>query len=126
MSDDLVPIIKVGGKLLISLQGDLDDAAVLRLEALITERVTDTRATGTLIDVSGLTVVDSFIARVIARIVAMVRLLGAEAVVVGIQPAVAITLVELGVDMRHVHTALNAGKGMELLDRILGDDGYVA
>jgi rsbT antagonist protein RsbS len=123
MSDELLPIIKVGQKLLISLQGDLNDAAVLRLEGLITRQVTKTRATGTLIDVSGLSVVDSFIARVIARIVAMVRMLGAEAVVVGIQPAVAITLVELGVDMRHVHTALNAGKGMDLLDR-LGDDGH--
>jgi len=121
MSSEQIPIIKVGRRLLVSLQGDLDDAAVLRMESLVTQEIARTRATGTLIDVGGLTVVDSFIARVIARIVAMVRLLGTEAVVVGIQPAVAITLVELGVDMRHVHTALNAGQGMVLLDRILKD-----
>jgi rsbT antagonist protein RsbS len=124
MSSEQIPIIKVGRTLLISLQGDLDDSAVLRLEAQVTEQVARTRAKGTLIDVSGLTVVDSFIARVIARIVGMVRLLGSEAVVVGIQPPVAITLVELGVDMRHVHTALNAGKGMELLDRIFDNGAH--
>lgn len=112
-----VPIIKVADNLLVSLTGDLDDDAVLQLEALITSEVARTRARGTLIDVSGLSIVDSFIARVIARIVGMVRLLGCEAVVVGIQPAVAITLVELGVDLNQVHTALNAGKGMELLRR---------
>lgn len=118
MASEIVPIIKVGENLLVSLQGDLDDEAVLKLEGQITKEVSRTRAKGTLIDVSGLAVVDSFIARVIARIVGMVRLLGCEAVVVGIQPAVAITLVELGVDMARVHTALNAGKGMELLRRL--------
>ncbi len=118
MATDIVPIIRVGTSLLVSLQGDMDDEAVLRLEGQITREVARTRAKGTLIDVSGLAVVDSFIARVISRIVAMVRLLGCEAVVVGIQPAVAITLVELGVDMHQVHTALNAGKGMELLQRL--------
>jgi rsbT antagonist protein RsbS len=118
--NDNVPIMRVGDDLLVSLQGDLDDESVLRLEDHITHEVLRTRAKGTLIDVSGLTVVDSFIARVITRMVTLVRLLGAEAVVVGIQPAVAITLVELGVEMRHVHTALNAGKGMALLRRLRG------
>jgi rsbT antagonist protein RsbS len=122
MSAELVPIIRIDSNLLVSLQGDLDDAAVLRLEDVITREIVRTRARGTLIDVGGLMVVDSFIARVIARITGMVRLLGAEAVVVGIQPAVAITLVELGLDMRHVHTALNAGRGMELLRRLQGPD----
>lgn len=120
MSGETASMIRLGSNLLVSLQGDLDDAAVLRLEDQITREVVRTRAKGTLIDVGGLDMVDSFIARVIARIASMVRLLGAEAVVVGIQPAVAITLVELGVDMRHVHTALNAGRGMELLNRIQG------
>jgi len=115
---ELVPIIRIGANLLVSLQGDLDDASVLRLEEQITREVVRTRARGALIDVCGLAVVDSFIARIIARIASMVRLLGAEAVVVGIQPAVAITLVELGVSMKHVHTALNAGRGMELLGRL--------
>jgi rsbT antagonist protein RsbS len=120
MSLELTPIIRLGRTLLVSLQGDLDDATVLRLEDQITREVVRTRARGTLIDVGGLAVVDSFIARVIARIANMVRLLGAEAVVVGIQPAVAITLVELGVQMQHIHTALNAGRGMQLLTRLQG------
>jgi rsbT antagonist protein RsbS len=72
-------------------------------------------ATGVLIDVSGLSIVDSFVARVIARLVAMVRLLGADSTIVGLQPAVAITLVELGVPMGHVRTALNAEQGLALL-----------
>ena len=122
MTPELVPIIRLGRNLLVSLQGDLDDASVLRLEDQITREIVRTRAKGTLIDVGGLAVVDSFIARVIARIASMVRLLGSEAVVVGIQPAVAITLVELGVSMEHVHTALNAGRGMELLTLLQGLD----
>ena len=120
MTSELVPIIRLGHNLLVSLQGDLDDASVLRLEDQITREIVRTRAQGTLIDVGGLAVVDSFIARVIARIASMVKLLGSEAVVVGIQPAVAITLVELGVSMEHVHTALNAGRGMELLTLLQG------
>lgn len=118
MALEAVPLIRVGDNILISLQGDLDDEAVLRLESRVTSEVSRVRARGALIDVGGLAVVDSFIARVIARIVSMVKLLGAETVVVGIQPAVAITLVELGVNLAHVHTALNAGKGMELLERL--------
>jgi rsbT antagonist protein RsbS len=123
VSSEPLPIIRVGENLLVSMQGDLDDATVLRLEDHITREVVRTRARGTLIDVSGLAVVDSFIARVIARVVSMVRLLGAEAVVVGIQPAVAITLVELGIDLQRVHTALNAGKGMDLLRRLQDSAG---
>jgi rsbT antagonist protein RsbS len=115
MNSESVPIMRLGSNLLVSLQGDLDDGSVLRLEEQITKEIVRTRAQGTLIDVSGLAIVDSFIARIIARITSMVRLLGSQAVVVGIQPAVAITLVELGVSMEHVHTALNAGRGMELL-----------
>lgn len=117
---DATPIIKLGPNLLVSLQGDLDDKAVLRLEAETTNWVAKTRATGVLLDVSSLAVVDSFMARIIARLAAMIRLLGAQTVVVGIQPAVAITLVELGVAMDHVHTALNAGEGMALLRRLRG------
>jgi rsbT antagonist protein RsbS len=118
MTLELIPIMRLGNNLLVSLQGDLDDASVLQLEEHITREVVRTSARGTLIDVGGLSVVDSFIARVIARIASMVKLLGSEAVVVGIQPAVAITLVELGVSMDHVHTALNAGRGMELLTQL--------
>jgi rsbT antagonist protein RsbS len=117
-SAETVPIIKLGSDLLVSLQGDLDDTAVLRLETEITRSVAASRATGVLIEVSGLAVVDSFIARVVARIAAMIRLLGADTVVVGIQPAVAITLIELGVGMQHLNTALNAAEGMSVLQRL--------
>lgn len=115
---EIIPIMRIGDTLLISLQGDLDDTTVVRIEEQLTNEVAHSHATGTLIDVSGLTVVDSFIARVIARMVAMIRLLGSEAAVVGIQPAVAITLVELGVPMGHLDTALNAEQGMALLNRL--------
>jgi rsbT antagonist protein RsbS len=112
---DQVPMIRLGENLLVTLQGDLDDTTVELIEREVTRQVARTRARGTLLDVSGLSVVDSFVARVIARLVAMIRLLGAEATIVGIQPAVAITLVELGVPMDHVHTALNAEQGMARL-----------
>jgi len=109
-------IIKIGSNLLVRLDGDLDDEMVNRLESKIVSEVEKTHAQGMLIDVSGLTLVDSFVARIIARIVSLVRLLGAETVVVGIQPAVAITLVELGVRFHNITTALNAEQGMELLE----------
>lgn len=117
MSETL-PILKIGDTLLVALQGDLDDAAVVRIEEQLTQEVARVHAGGVLIDVSGLTVVDSFIARVLARVVAMIRLLGAQTVVVGISPAVAITLVELGVPMGHLDTALNAEQGLALLRRL--------
>ncbi|MFA5862128.1 MAG: STAS domain-containing protein, partial [Candidatus Thermoplasmatota archaeon] len=106
MTAESTPILRVGDTLFVSLRGDLDDETILRLEGQITQEIARTDARGVLIDVSGLVIVDSFIARVLARVVGMIRLLGAEAVVVGIQPAVAITLVELGVNMAQIHTAL--------------------
>lgn len=118
---EVVPVMRVGDTLLVSLQGDLDDATVIRIEEQVTREVARTGAAGTLIDVSGLTVVDSFIARVLARVVAMIRLLGSEAAIVGIQPAVAITLVELGVPMGGLNTALNAEQGLALLRRLRSD-----
>src|SRR4051794_24191449 len=119
---DVVPIMRMGPDLLVTLQGDLDDRTVESIEREITNEVARTRARGTLIDVSGLAVLDSFVARVLARLVGMVRLLGAEATIVGISPAVAITLVELGVSLGQVPTALNAMQGMARL-RQLRDDG---
>lgn len=116
-----MPVMQIGDTLLVTLQGDLDDAAVLRIERQLTQKVADTRAAGVLIDVSGLSVVDSFIARVLARVVGMIRLLGAQAAIVGITPAVAITLVELGVPMGHLDTALNAEQGLALLRRLRDD-----
>jgi rsbT antagonist protein RsbS len=118
---EVVPIMRIGDTLLVPLQGELDDASVIRVEEQLTTEVARTGVSGTLIDVSGLSVVDSFIARVLARVVAMVRLLGSEAVVVGIQPAVAITLVELGVPMGHLETALNAEQGLSRLRRLRAD-----
>jgi rsbT antagonist protein RsbS len=112
---DEVPILRMGEHLLVTLRGDLDDTTVELIEREVTREVSRIRASGVLLDVSGLAVVDSFVARVIARLVGMVRLLGAESTIVGIQPAVAITLVELGVPMAHVHTALNAQQGMARL-----------
>jgi rsbT antagonist protein RsbS len=122
--NEAVPILRIGTNVLISLQGDLDDTTVVGIESAIMREVSRSRTTGTLIDVSGLAMVDSFIARVIARMAAMTRLLGAETVIVGIQPAVAITLVEMGVAMADLNTALNAEQGMAMLQRLL--DGGAA
>ncbi|MGW7409986.1 STAS domain-containing protein [Streptomyces sp. NPDC054833] len=122
MSEDVVPVMKIGDTLLVALQGDLDDTTVIQIEEQLTREIARTSASGMLIDVSRLSVVDSFIARVLARIVAMVRLLGAQAAIVGIQPAVAITLVELGVPMGHLDTALNAEQGLALLERLRRSD----
>jgi rsbT antagonist protein RsbS len=118
---ETLPILQIGDTLLVALQGDLDDHAVVRIEEQLTQKVAHTGAGGVLIDVSGLTVVDSFIARVLARVVGMIRLLGAQAAIVGISPAVAITLVELGVPMGHLDTALNAEQGLALLRRLRAD-----
>jgi rsbT antagonist protein RsbS len=121
---EAVPIMRIGTTVLISVQGNLDDSTVVGIESAIMREVSRSRTTGTLIDVSGLAMVDSFIARVIARMAAMTRLLGAETVIVGIQPAVAITLVEMGVAMSGLNTALNAEQGMAMLRRLV--DGETA
>jgi rsbT antagonist protein RsbS len=112
---DNVPILRVGSDLLVTLQGDLVDRAVEAIEYKVTHEVARTNALGVLVDVSGLAVVDSFVARVLARLVDMVRLLGADATLVGISPAVAITLTELGAPLNHVPTALTAEQGVALL-----------
>lgn len=116
--NEVVPILRVGETLLVSLRGDLDDSTVVWIEERLTREVARTDATGVLIDVSGLNVVDSFTARVLSRVAGMIRLLGARAVIVGISPAVAITLVELGVATSHLDTALNAEQGLALLSRL--------
>jgi rsbT antagonist protein RsbS len=111
--------MRMGEDLLVTLQGDLDDRTVESIERAVTDEVA-------LIDVSGLAVVDSFVARVLGRLVAMIRLLGADATIVGIRPPVAITLVELGVSLGHVNTALNPGQGMARLRRMRADDSVRA
>ena len=114
---DRIPILKMGAFLLVTIQVDMHDRLAMTLQEDLTARISKDRARGVLIDISTLDVVDSFIGRMIANISAMARVLDAETVVVGMQPAVAITLVELGLPMEGVHTALNVEKGMALLER---------
>ena len=112
---DRIPILKVGRNLLVTIQVDLDDRVALTLQDDLTERIVETRARGVLIDISSLEIVDSFIGRMLGNIAAMSRVLDARTVVVGMQPQVAITLVELGLSLPNIVTALNVDAGMELL-----------
>lgn len=115
--NETVLVTRMGETLLVSLRGDLDDSTVLRIEDQLATQVARVHAKGILIDVSGLDLVDSFIARVLARIVGIVRLLGAQGAVVGVQPAVAMTLVELGLPIGNLDTALNIEQGIGILRR---------
>jgi rsbT antagonist protein RsbS len=110
-----IPILKMGGFLLVTIQVDMHDRLALQLQEDLTNRIVQARARGVLIDISSLEVVDSFIGRMINNIAAMAHILDARIVVVGMQPAVAITLVELGLSLDGVRTALNVDKGMALL-----------
>jgi rsbT antagonist protein RsbS len=110
-----IPILKMGGFLLVSIQVDMHDRLALALQEDLTARIAETDAKGVLIDISSLEIVDSFIGRMISNIAGMARIMDAETVVVGMRPAVAITLVELGLSMPGVRTALNVEKGMDLL-----------
>jgi rsbT antagonist protein RsbS len=112
-----IPIFKVGPNLLVTIQVDMHDQLALTLQDDLTSRIAKENAKGVLIDISSLDVVDSFIGRMIANISAMARVLDARTVMVGMQPAVAITLVELGLQLEGVLTALNVEKGMALLQR---------
>lgn len=110
-----IPILRMGQFLIVSIQVDMHDRLALTLQADLAARISETGACGVLLDISSLEVVDSFIGRMISNIAATSRVLDAETVVVGIQPAVAITLVELGLSLPGVRTALNVEKGMALL-----------
>ena len=110
-----IPILRMGRHLLVTIQVDMHDQLALALQDDLTARIVRDRAKGVLIDISSLDVVDSFIGRMISNIANMARVLDAQTVVVGMQPAVAITLVELGLELPGVRTALNVERGMALL-----------
>lgn len=110
-----IPILRMGEFLLVTIQVDMHDRLAMTLQDDLTNRITQTHAHGVLIDISALEIVDSFIGRILGNIAKMSRVLDAETVVVGMQPAVAITLVELGLSLTGVRTALNVEKGMALL-----------
>jgi len=112
-----IPILRMGDLLLVTIQVDMHDRLAMTLQDDLTERIVRDGAKGVLIDISALDLVDSFIGRMISNTAAMARVLDAQTVVVGMQPAVAITLVELGLTLTGVKTALNVEKGMALLGK---------
>ncbi|HVG19712.1 MAG TPA: STAS domain-containing protein [Blastocatellia bacterium] len=123
MSAYKVPILKVGDVLLVSIQSDIDDRTVLELQQRVLEHIERTNARAVLIDISLLEMVDSFTGRMLSDITSMASIMDAETVVVGIQPAVAITLVELGLELKGVSTALDVDDGLRIIrDRIREKD----
>src|ERR1700733_10297284 len=116
---DRIPILRMGEFLLVTIQVDMQDQLAMRLQDDLTQAINKRGAKGVLIDISALEMVDSFIGRMIADISGMARILDAQTVLVGMQPAVAITLVELGLSLPGVATALNVDRGMQLLRRAL-------
>lgn len=110
-----IPILRMADFLLVTIQVDMHDRLAMTLQDDLTNRIAQTGATGVLIDISALEIVDSFIGRMISNISSMSRVLDAQTVIVGMQPAVAITLVELGLTLPGVRTALDVEKGMQLL-----------
>jgi rsbT antagonist protein RsbS len=119
---DKIPILRMGNFLLVTIQVDLYDRIALDLEADLVQMVNKTGSKGVLIDISAVSIVDSFMGRIIGNIASMSKILDAETVVVGMQPAVAITLVELGLPLKGVYTALDVEKGMNLLRSMIVSD----
>ncbi len=119
---DRIPILRMGAFLLVSIQVDLYDRLALTLEADLVQMVQKTGAKGVLIDISAVSIVDSFMGRIIGNIASMSKIMDAETVVVGMQPAVAITLIELGLPLKGVYTALDMEKGMNLLKAMIGTE----
>ena len=114
---DRIPILRMGDTLLVTIQVDMQDQTALTLQDDLVNRIAVTGASGVMIDISALEIVDSFVGRMLTSISGIARILSATTVVVGMQPAVAITLVELGLSLEGVKTALNVERGMELLRR---------
>jgi rsbT antagonist protein RsbS len=119
---DRIPILKVGNCLLVTIQVDMHDELAMSLQEDLTSQIAKYGSRGVLIDISSLEIVDSFIGRMLANIAAMSRVLDAQTVLTGMQPAVAITLVELGMALPGIKTALNVERGMELLKAHLNQD----
>jgi rsbT antagonist protein RsbS len=113
-----IPIIRMGRFLLVTIQVDMYDQLAMTLQSDLTEQIAKLGSEGVLVDISALEIVDSFIGRMIANTAAMARVLGAETVLIGMQPAVAITLVELGLSLPGILTARNVEMGMALLERV--------
>jgi rsbT antagonist protein RsbS len=113
---DQVPIIKIGQTLFVSIQIDLQDESVMRLQEDLAAELSATGASGVIIDITAVEIVDSFIGRMLAMIGSISKLFDAETVIVGMRPAVAITLTELGLSLKGVRTALNAEKGLAMLN----------
>ncbi|WP_077002894.1 STAS domain-containing protein [Variovorax sp. KK3] len=115
---DRIPILRMGDTLLVTIQVDMQDQTALALQEDLADRIAATGAAGVLIDISALEIVDSFVGRMLSTISGIARILSATTVVVGMQPAVAITLVELGLSLEGVRTALDVERGMALLARL--------
>jgi rsbT antagonist protein RsbS len=113
---DQVPIVKIGRTLFVSIQVELQDESVLRLQEDLADELAATSAQGVIIDISAVEIVDSFVGRMLSMIGSISRLFDAETVIVGMRPAVAITLTELGLSLKGVRTALNVDKGLEILN----------
>jgi rsbT antagonist protein RsbS len=111
-----VPILQLGRTLLVSIQIDLEDQSVMQLQEDLASQIVDAGANGVIIDITAVEIVDSFIGRMLSTIGSMSRMFDAETVLVGMRPAVAITLVELGLSLEGVRTALNLEKGLHLLN----------
>ena len=122
---DRIPILRMGSVLLVTIQVDMQDQTAMALQEDLAEKIAKTGANGVLIDISALEIVDSFVGRMLASISGIARILSATTVVVGMQPAVAITLVELGLSLEGVRTALNVERGMQLLERSRREAGLV-
>ena len=116
-----IPILRIGTYLLVTIQVDMHDQLAMTLQNDLTDRIAEVGARGVLIDISSLEIVDSFIGRTLANIASMARILDAVTVVVGMQPAVAITLVELGMSLPGIRTALNVESGMQYLRDTVAD-----
>ena len=116
-----IPILKLYDCLLVSIQWELDDATALQFQEDLLKKIHESNSSGVVIDITSIDFIDSFIAKVLGDVVSMSKLMGAKVVITGIQPAVAITLIELGINLKDVFTALDLEKGLEKLQQELGD-----